>query len=84
MTAYETLVSNVGSDISGAVDVSDLVSENYISCQYSNISILILDIINCPVICLKYDVSETGLCLLLLVELTKLSQIDTPSAGFQG
>jgi hypothetical protein len=46
---------------------------------YINITITILDIIHRPVFYLKHDVSETGFCLHLRVELTQLGPIDTAS-----
>jgi hypothetical protein len=46
---------------------------------YINITITILDIIHRPVFYLKYDISETGICLRLQVEPTQLGPIDGAS-----
>jgi hypothetical protein len=43
---------------------------------YINITITILDIIHRPVFYLKYDVSETGFCLRLQKEPTRMGPID--------
>jgi hypothetical protein len=47
--------------------------------RYINITIRILDIIHRPVLYLKHDVSETGFCLRLQVEITQVGPIERAS-----
>jgi hypothetical protein len=52
--------------------------------QYINIPITILDIIHCPLFCLKHDILETGLCFRLQVESTQFGLIDGTSLSPDG
>jgi hypothetical protein len=51
----------------------------YVSVRYVNITVMIVDIIHCPVFYLKPDVSKTGIYLHLQVEPTQFGPINIAS-----